>query len=190
MSERTKISALTRLRELNGGELVLVAYNGDNYAVPVSVIKEYATDGNAQDYALVFTKVEDGFKNLINGKPTEESGATIDIVYLSYHSAFVARKLIGSASSYYTDWLSKGNYYDGTSIRMDTVYICLADTYIYVYNGSKLFSPSKESFKSLEGKFTGLDKEVKIKSSIYAMTEEDFKDLQDPEEGAFYATYE
>ena len=168
MAERKKISELEFRRSFDGDENIGLAVDGGNMRTDLNTLKEFFGDSGS----LVFTDIVDSDVNVLPDALTPEEGAVIDVVYLSKRKQFVARKTITDTSvSYSSSFASRGEYMSGNTPRMDRAYICVADKGIYMWNGAMLGN-------------------ILDTVRINAMTEEEFNNLQNPIEGAFYATFE
>lgn len=161
-----KISDLTRIAELSGKEVFPLAVSGSNRGVEADALKEYFRDSSLAIF--------DGFVNdsvtVLDGTADTSSG-NIRIVYLTVIGRFVMEKTMeGYAPSYYKDFSRVGDFMTGDIVRADRVFFNIEDKELYVYNGSlhNLFDTVR----------------------INAMTEEEFENLTNPIEGAFYATFE
>ena len=140
MAERKKFSELSPLTSITGNEIIPVGYNGDNFKATLNALKEFFGELRVQVFTELVTasvSVED------SGYPSAETGATIDVVYLTSRSMFAARKVVaGGNPSYYAQWNGYDNYMSDGKVRQDIAFVCLTDTYVYVYDGSSLSTRS------------------------------------------------
>ena len=165
-NKETKFSKLGLITSFTGKEIVPMAYLGTNPAATLEALKTYMADSALQFFARIITTavpIGGAMPDLIEGE--------IAIVYLSYYKAFALEKTVAGASSYHATFPSRDNYMEGTqSPRTDRVFFCMEDKQMYIYTTAmvNIFSTFR----------------------INAMTEEDFENLENPQEGSFYATYE
>ena len=167
MAENTKISQLEKINAFTGEEIVPLVANKVNKSALLASLKEYFRDSTL----VVFDEIDDTDAEPINNSSGEEEGATYAIVYLSRKKKFVNRRSKPDTINYYfTEFSGKEDYMIDGSVRTDKVFFNAADKEMYIYNGSlhNLFDTVR----------------------INAMTEEEFNNLTNPIEGAFYATYE
>lgn len=165
-NKETKFSELGLITSFTGKEIVPMAYLGTNPAATLEALKTYMADSALQFFArIIDTAVP------IGGAQPDLTEGEIAIVYLSHYKAFALEKTVSGASSYYVTFPSRDNYMEGTqSPRTDRVFFCMEDKQMYIYTTAmvNIFSTFR----------------------INAMTEEDFENLENPQEGNFYATYE
>lgn len=165
-NKETKFSELGLITSFTGKEIVPMAYLGTNPAATLEALKTYMSDSALQFFArIIDTNVP------VGGPQPDLTEGEIAIVYLSYHKTFALEKTVSGASSYYVTFPSRDNYMEGTqSPRTDRVFFCMEDKQMYIYTTAmvNIFSTFR----------------------INAMTEEDFENLENPQEGSFYATYE
>lgn len=165
-NNNTKFSKLGLITSFTGKEIVPMAYLGTNPAATLEALKTYMADSALQFFARIITTAVP-----IGGAMPDLTEGEIAIVYLSYYKAFALEKTVSGASSYYVTFPSRDNYMEGTqSPRTDRVFFCMEDKQMYIYTTAmvNIFSTFR----------------------INAMTEEDFENLENPQEGSFYATYE
>lgn len=163
---KKRLDELTAQTTPKGDGLLYLMQDSSNYSVALSVLKTFFADSTLK----IFSDFADVSSGIVEGAPTEEEGAVIEIVYLATFKTFGARKTIGNSSTYFFEFSGKEDYADD-SPRVDRVFFCLADKRQYVWNGTVL----EDLFDAVR---------------IHAMTEEEFENLQNPVEGAFYATFE
>lgn len=165
-NKETKFSELGLITSFSGKEIVPMAYLGTNPAATLEALKTYMSDSALQFFArIIDTNVPVG-----EAQPDLTEGE-IAIVYLSYHKTFALEKTVSGASSYHATFPSRDNYMEGAQLpRTDRVFFCMEDKQMYIYTTAmvNIFSTFR----------------------INAMTEEDFENLENPQEGNFYATYE
>lgn len=165
-NKETKFSELGLITSFTGQEIVPMAYRGTNPAATLEALKTYMADSALQFFARIITT------NVPVGGPQPDlTEGEIAIVYLSYHKTFALEKTVSGASSYYVTFPSRDNYMEGVQLpRTDRVFFCMEDKQMYIYTTAmvNIFSTFR----------------------INAMTEEDFGNLENPQEGSFYATYE
>lgn len=167
MAERKKISELDELTTLTGGESAPVVYDGGNFRVTLSTLKEYFRDSSL----VPFDAVDNTDAEVVQGSSGEEEGVEYAIVYLSKKSVFARRRRkTGTADSYFSEFTRKDDFMIDSAVRTDKVFFCLADKELYVQDGFL-----RNIFDTVR---------------INAMTEEELENLEHPIEGAFYATYE
>lgn len=164
---KKKFSELDLITSFTGKEIVPMAYLGTNHAATLEALKSYMSDSALQFYSHIIEEavtVNRGIPDLSEGE--------IAIVYLSYYGIFAVEKTISGVSSYYYSFPTRGNYMaDANTPRTDRVYFCTDDKHIYIYNGSALV----DLFDSVR---------------IHVLTEDELENLQNPIEGAIYATLE
>lgn len=163
---KKRLDELAKQNEPRGEGLMYLMQDDSNYSVTLSVLKTFFADSTLK----IFSDFVDVSSNIVEGAPTEEEGAVIDIVYLTAFRTFGARKTIGQSVNYFFEFNGKEDYADGYP-RADRVFLCLADKGQYMWNGSIL----QNLFDSVK---------------INVMTEDELNNLQNPIEGAIYATYE
>ena len=165
-NKETKFSELGLITSFTGKEIVPMAYLGTNPAATLEALKTYMADSALQFFArIIDTAVP------VGGPQPDLTEGEIAIVYLSYYKTFALEKTVAGASSYHATFPSRDNYMEGTqSPRTDRVFFCMEDKQMYIYTTAmvNIFSTFR----------------------INAMTEEDFENLENPQEGSFYATYE
>lgn len=169
MAKTTKISELQIAQDIDGSEYVPLLKAGGNPRVSLNTLKEFFKDSGL----AVFDSFDDVavFPSTVTGEPSEEEGAVIELVYLTRHDTFLYRKIVSDGSpSYYTGYSSQGNYMNGRVPRTDRVFYCITDRGLYSYNGAM-----KDLFDTVR---------------INVMTEEELENLENPIEGAIYATLE
>lgn len=169
-NKETKFSELGLITSFTGKEIVPMAYLGTNPAATLEALKTYMADSALQ----FFARIIDTFVPAGGGMPDLTEGE-LSIVYLSYYKAFALEKTVAGTSSYHFLFAGKDNYMEGTegaqSPRQDRVFFNTDDKHIYIYNGSALV----DLFDSVR---------------IHVLTEEELENLQNPIEGAIYATLE
>lgn len=152
---------------LSGEESIPMLQNGSNPRATLSMLKEYFHDSSL----VIFDKVDDNASpNVSSNILTREEGATFSIVYLISRKAFMECKLYQGVKYYSTTFTSSEDYMHEGTPRTDRVFFCVEDKGIYIYNGEL--------------------KSVLESVRIHAMTEDELANLENPIEGAFYATYE
>lgn len=168
-TDRKKISDLESPTELKSSAVVPILQDGDNFKVDFNTLKAFFADSTI----VFFDAVDDakGVNPNLQGKPTPETGAVIEIVYLSNYNNFLARKTLKGNKTYFVDFDGIENYIMNGKIRTDKVFLCLSNKSLYLYDGSKL----ADIFASIR---------------IHVLTEEELENLQNPIEGAIYATLE
>lgn len=164
-----KISELTALTTVTGQEMLPLSVNGSNKRATLQTLKPYFRDSTM----MMFADVVDGaLENVSTGTPAEEEGAVLDVIYAKRRKIFFLRKTLNGTFSYFTEWATKAEYMDGNNrVRTDRVFFCTDDKHIYIYNGASLV----DLFDSVR---------------IHVLTEEELENLQNPIEGAIYATLE
>lgn len=168
-NKKIKFSQLGLITSFTGKEIVPMAYLEKNSAATLEALKTYMSDSALQ----FFARIIDTFVPAGGGMPDLTEGE-LSIVYLSYYKAFALEKTVGGTSSYHFLFVGKDNYMENTegtqSPRQDRVFFCMEDKQMYIYTTAmvNIFSTFR----------------------INAMTEEDFENLENPQEGSFYATYE
>lgn len=165
-NKETKFSELGLITSFTGKEIVPMAYLGTNPAATLEALKTYMADSALQFFARIITTAVP-----VGGPQPDLTEGEIAIVYLSYYKTFALEKTVSGASSYHATFPSRDNYMEGAqSPRTDRVFFCMEDKQMYIYTTAmvNIFSTFR----------------------INAMTEEDFENLENPQEGNFYATYE
>ena len=166
------ISALTELSVFSGTEKVPLAIGmASNASARLKALKEYFRDSSL----LIFDEVDPSNVTVIDEVLNEETGATFAIVYLPSRKIFAERKQLGNSSTYTTlfnrwqDFLV-ADASGKKTVRTDKVFFNAADKEMYIYNGSlhNLFDTVR----------------------INVMTEDELENLENPIEGAIYATLE
>ena len=166
-NKKIKFSQLGLITSFTGAEIVPMAYLEKNSAATLEALKTYMSDSALQFFSHIITTAVP-----IGGAMPDLTEGEIAIVYLSYYKAFALEKTVSGASSYYVTFPSCDNYMEGTqSPRTDRVFFSTTDKHLYIYNGAALV----DLFDSVR---------------IHVMTEEELNNLQNPIEGAIYATYE
>lgn len=160
-----KISELDFQSSFQGDEDILLAVNDSNKRTDLDTLKRFFGDSACK----VFSEVITDDVTVINGAPSEEDNAIIDIVYLTTKRKFVARKT-QTIVSYFDTYAELNEFMHEGTPRTDRVFFCVEDKGIYIYNGEL--------------------KSVLESVRIHAMTEDELANLENPIEGAFYATYE
>lgn len=179
----------------DGKELVPLAIVADdgqplgNRKTTTALLKEYFRDSAF----VLFDEIDNSTVSSVSDQPhTSEAGAEISIVYLPTRKLFVERKRMYStetnpdtgeevevSSSTYTTAYSRASDFltsvtaggvTTLTVRTDKVFFNVDSKVIYIYNGNLV-----DLFDTVR---------------INAMTEEEFNKLENPIEGAFYATYE
>ena len=139
MAERKKFSELASLTSITGNEIIPVGYNGDNFKATLNALKEFFGELKVQ----VFTELVTASVSVVQGYPSAETGAIIDVAYLTSRQIFVARKVVnGGNPSYYAQWNGYDNYMSDGEVRQDIAFVCLTDTYVYTYDGTSLSTRS------------------------------------------------
>lgn len=169
MADKVKISELSTPTQIKGDAVVPILQDSTNYKVTMDALKAFFSDSTI----VFFDAVDDakGVNPNLQGKPTPETGAVIEIVYLSNYNNFLARKTLKGNKTYFVDFDGIENYIMNGKIRTDKVFLCLSNKSLYLYDGSKL----ADIFASIR---------------IHVLTEEELENLQNPIEGAIYATLE
>ena len=168
MAEKTKISELERITTFTGEEIVPVVSNLTNKAALLSSLKIYFKDSSL----VLFEEIDDTDASIIEGFSGEEDDTSYAIVYLSKKKVFAnRRRKEGAYDTYFSEFTAKSDYMMGGAIRADRAFFNIQDKEIYVTYGDALGS----IFNVVR---------------INAMTEEELENLENPIEGAFYATYE
>lgn len=173
--EYKPISSLSEATSFSGNEKVPFAIGKSNGSAKLGVLKEYFRDSSL----VIFDEIDSNEVVTISDNIfIREPNATYAIVYLSSRKVFAERKTLNGASSYstnFTRWqdflkVVSVNETDKKETRTDRVFFNVENKELYIYNGSlhNLFDTVR----------------------INAMTEEEFSNLENPIEGAFYATYE
>lgn len=169
MAEKVKISELSTPSQIKGDAVVPILQDSTNYKATLDGLRAFFSDST-----VVFFDAIDDTKYInpnLQGKPTPETGAVIEIVYLSNYNNFLARKTLKGNKTYFVDFDGIENYIMNGKIRTDKVFFCLADKGLYLFDGTKL----ADIFSTLR---------------INVMTEDELNKLTNPVEGAIYATYE
>lgn len=162
-----KISKLPLLISPAVDDLIPVVHNDDNYAVLAATLKGFFQDSTL----VIFDEIDDATPTLIEGDSGYEEGYTYAVVYLTKKKTFAMRRSKeGVNTTYFSDFSRKSDFITYGVVRSDRVFFNIEDKELYVFNGSlhNLFDTVR----------------------INAMTEEEFENLENPIEGAFYATYE
>lgn len=166
-NNNTKFSELGLITSFTGKEIVPMAYLGTNPAATLEALKTYMADSALQFFARIITTAVP-----VGGPQPDLTEGEIAIVYLSYYKTFALEKTVSGASSYHATFPSRDNYMEGAqSPRTDRVFFNTDDKHLYIYNGSALV----DLFDSVR---------------IHVLTEEELENLQNPIEGAIYATLE
>lgn len=166
-NKKIKFSQLGLITSFTGAEIVPMAYLEKNSAATLEALKTYMSDSALQFFSHIITTAVP-----IGGAMPDLTEGEIAIVYLSYYKAFALEKTVSGASSYYVTFPSCDNYMEGTqSPRTDRVFFSTTDKHLYIYNGAALV----DLFDSVR---------------IHVMTEDELNNLQNPIEGAIYATLE
>lgn len=166
-NNKKKFSELELINSFTGQEIVPMAYLGTNPAATLKALKTYMSDSAVQFFARIITTAVP-----VGGVMPDLSEGEIAIVYLSYYKTFALEKNVGGASSYYVTFPSRDNYMEGSQTpRTDRVFFNTEDKHLYIYNGAALV----DLFDSVR---------------IHVMTEDELNNLQNPIEGAIYATLE
>lgn len=163
-----KISNMTRIESFEGDEIVPLVKNSSNFAATFDALREYFKDSSL----VIFSEIDDSNPEVLNN-PVEGYYPFRDVVYLPSRKAFVERCEARAETLirvYTTAFNRSTDYMDGENVRRDKVFFNVGDKEIYAFNGDlhNLFDTVR----------------------INAMTEEEFSKLENPIEGAFYATYE
>ena len=167
MSQGNKISSLERLSTFSVEDVVPIVHNGGNFAATMASLKEYFRDSTL----ILFDDIDAAEVEITPGDSGFEEGFEYAIVYMPYNKAFAKRRhQNGVVDYYFSDFEDKEDYMTDDVVRTDKVFFCLANKDIYTYNGEL-----RNIFDTVR---------------INAMTEEEFNNLTNPIEGAFYATYE
>lgn len=164
-TELKKISELSVTRQFDGTESVPLLKKGSNPRATLGDLKEYFRDSTL----AIFSEIDESNPEVSN-KPVSDYYQR-DIVYLLSKNAFVERVEYHSSQRIYTTSFDRReDYMDGDNVRRDKVFFNLTDKELYVFDGDL-----RNIFDTVR---------------INAMTEEEFSKLENPIEGAFYATYE
>ncbi len=167
MAEIVKITDLTSKEVFDGNEAVPMTSNGAPRKATLSALKDYFHDSSL----VIFDEVDNAENPTIGDAAlSPESGAVFAVVYLTQKKQFVHRKQLGGTTLYSSVFSANTDYMADGAVRGDKVFFCVADKELYVYIGIL-----KNLFDTVR---------------INAMTEEEFAELKNPVEGAFYATYE
>ena len=164
--ELKKISELLVTSQIDGTEYVPLLKRGGNPRTTLADLKEYFRDSTL----AIFEEVDNSDTFVLLLPFEREEGATFDIVYKAKDKAFVERKTTASGVGYTHAYTRSTDYMDGLNVRTDRVFFNAADKELYVFNGDL-----RNIFDTVR---------------INAMTEDEFNKLENPIEGAFYATYE
>ena len=170
-----KISNMLRIEAFDGDEIAPLVKNGSNYAATFDALREYFRDS----VLVVFNSVSDVNPQSISDLPlAREEGAIYAIIYLTKKKLFVEGMYYGGQFYYTTNFARWQDFLTETTVdgvttkavRADKVFLNLRGKELYMFNGDlhNLFDTVR----------------------INAMTEEEFSKLENPIEGAFYATYE
>lgn len=165
--EYKKISELPVAERFDGTEYVPLLKSGGNPRATLGDLKEYFRDST-----LVLFDAIDPVSNptISDAALSEESGAVFAIVYIPSKQVFAQRKILGGNNSYSSSFTRNTDYMVDGAVRADRVFFNIEDKELYVFNGSlhNIFDTVR----------------------INVMTEEEFENIENPIEGAFYATYE
>lgn len=162
-----KISQLGLVTRFAGKELVPIAVPGANRAASLEMLKEYFRDSTL----CVFDDIDASVPSSVSDLPhSEEDGALFNIVYLSKRNIFAERKTLNGTSTYTTSFTRADDFMLDGKVRTDRAFLDVSTKNFYVYNGQLI--------------------NILDTVRINAMTEEEFENLKNPIEGAFYATYE
>ena len=162
-----KITSLPKAASITVDDIVPIVHNGDNYGVTMDVMKDFFRDSTL----ALFDAIDDSDQNINEGSAGVEDGASYAIVFLTKRGVFAHKRVMsGTSDTYFADFPRKNDFMIGGAVRTDRAYFCMSDKEIYYY-GNTLVS----IFDTVR---------------INAMTEDEFANLQNPIEGAFYATYE
>jgi hypothetical protein len=128
-TDRKKISELKSPTELKSSAVVPILQDGDNFKVDFNTLKAFFSDSTI----VFFDSVDDatGITPNTQGKPTQETGAVIEIVYLSNYNNFLARKTLKGNKTYFVDFDGIENYIKNGKIRTDKLFFSIADEGIY-----------------------------------------------------------
>lgn len=175
-NNKIKISELAQATSFSGVERIPMAVEGGNRSATLSVLKEYFKDSSL----CIFYDIDHTENVDITDEPLDASSETyafIDVVFVSSKNIFAERYMDSSGRRYFSTTFTRWqdflevNANTGTKeVRRDKVFFNLSDKELYTFNGSL-----QSIFNSIR---------------INAMTEEEFSKLENPIEGAFYATYE
>lgn len=170
---KIKISELTQTATFSGSERVPMAVSGGNRSATMAVLKEYFKDSTL----VLFNEIDDD----PDPSPSEEAytdGVVFGVVYLPSVKAFAEKRKI-SGRNYYTYAMARSEDYQTTKkvdgvnvreVRQDKVFFNFDNKELYTFNGSL-----QSIFDSIR---------------INVMTEEELERLENPIEGAIYATLE
>ena len=137
----------------------------------MKVLKEYFKDSTIVLFDAVDNTNYIPAANIIQGTATPEDGATIETVYVKYMNDFFQKKTMANGYVYYYTVLPNESDYKDGGIRQDKLFFSVKDKSFFVYNGVALV----DLFGSVR---------------IHVLTEEELENLQNPIEGAIYATLE
>lgn len=166
-TEIKKISELSLATQFDGSESIPLLKGGSNPRATLGGLKEYFRDSSL----VLFDEIDNASVSNIYETPLQrEDGAAFAIVYLNKVSQFVERKTKGDAVLYSSSFTRSTDYIGDSGPRRDKVFFNISDKELYVFNGDL-----RNIFDTVR---------------INAMTEEEFNKLENPIEGAFYATYE
>ena len=171
------ISQLIEETTFSGNEkLPLAIGQSSNRSARLAVLKDYFRDSTL----VVFDAISDATPQSVSDLPfTRQEGAVYEIIYLTSRKVFVESMYYSGQYSYTTNFLRWNDYMSSTlvdgvavkTVRSDKAFLNLADKELYTYDYNHLHN----IFDTVR---------------INAMTEEELENLENPIEGAFYATYE
>ena len=165
------ISALNLASQVKDDAVFPIVQDDGNYKVTMKVLKEYFKDSTIVLFDAVDNTNYIPTANTIQGSATPEDGATIETVYVKYMNDFLQKKTMANGYVYYYTVLPNASDFKDGGIRQDKLFFSVKDKSFFVYNGVALV----DLFGSVR---------------IHVLTEEDFENLENPQEGNFYATYE
>lgn len=166
-----KISALESASQVKDDALFPIVQDSGNYKVTMEVLKEYFKDSTIVLFDAVDNTNYIPSANIIQGAATPEDGATIETVYVKYMNDFLQKKTMANGYVYYYTVLPNASDFKDGGIRQDKLFFSVKDKSFFVYNGSALV-------------------DILDSVRIHVLTEEELENLQNPIEGAIYATLE
>lgn len=163
---KVKISELALATALDGTESIPMLKDGGNPRATLNMLREFFRDSSL----VPFSGIDTTENPTISTKPLT---GYIDMgtYYMASVGTF-ARKYLNIPNRYYYSYAYTGNvdFMREGKVRTDRVFFNVDDKCLYIYNEGLV-----DLFDTVR---------------INAMTEEEFENLTNPIEGAFYATYE
>lgn len=170
------ISALVELDSFSGNEKLPLAIGmASNRSARLGVLKEYFKDSTV----VMFNTISDANPQQVSDLPfAREDGALYFIAYLTSRKLFVEVMYFNSQYAFTTNFNRWEDYMTATTtegvtvktVRGDKVFLNLNNKELYMYNVEL-----RNIFDSIR---------------INVMTEEELENLENPIEGAIYATLE